>query len=128
VTTAVWNWSFGVSSDSKNKDAAYAWCQWATSSDVLARLGAKFINPVPRKSSQAGLEKLISNAADRMAIRAMNKMLETAIAPRTSTNYGEIRDRYVLTVNRIFTGEATNMDAELAVAAADCQKLLDAAR
>lgn len=34
-STAAWTWGFGISSSSKNKDAAWEFIKWATSSEKL---------------------------------------------------------------------------------------------
>lgn len=124
---AVWSWSFGISSDTSQTDLALEWCKWATSSDVLARLGEYFINPVPRVSSQATASAAIEDADDRQAFEAMNVSLEQGVAPTLSTNFEELRLRVALTLNRITTGEATDLAAEVEECAADLQAILDEA-
>ncbi len=50
-SSAAWTWGFGISSSSKNQDAAWEFVKWATSSEKLAQLGIANSNPVPRNSS-----------------------------------------------------------------------------
>lgn len=124
---AVWSWSFGISPDSHNLDLAYEWCRWSTSSDVVARLGEYFINPVPRSSSVETASAAITEEDDRQAFVSMSASLEQGVAPVLSTNFEELRLRVALTLNRIATGETTDIAGEVAECAADLQDILDEA-
>jgi ABC-type glycerol-3-phosphate transport system substrate-binding protein len=127
VTSAVWNWSYGIASASKKKDAAWAWIEWATNAENLGLLGTQFLGPIPRKSAMSIATAAITNPSDRATFEAMNKALEMGFAPMLSTNYGELRDRYGLSIHRIFSGEVRSIQAELDQCAKDLQKLLDEA-
>lgn len=124
---AVWSWSFGVSPDSDNIDLAVEWCKWASSSEVIAQLAETFINPAVRKTSSDIAVAAISNEADAGALDGMNQSLAQGIAPTLSTNFGELRTRVALTLNRITTGEATDIGAEVAECAEELQTILDEA-
>lgn len=128
VTNAVWSWSFGISPDTDNRELALEWCKWATSSEIIARLSEDFINPAVRESSAAEAEAAITDPADAEVLAAMNKSLEQGIAPTLSTNFGELRNRVSLTLNRITTREVTDIAKEVEDCANDLQAILDEAQ
>lgn len=127
VANAVWSWSFGVSPDSDQIDLAVEWCKWASSSENIARLAETFINPAVRKTSSEIAVAAIDNETDAAALDGMNQSLAQGIAPTLSTNFGELRTRVALTLNRITTGEATDIPAEVETCAAELQEILDEA-
>lgn len=127
ITNAVWSWSFGVNPDSDNIDLAVEWCRWATSSEIIADLASYFINPAVRASSAATAKAAIADEADAAALAALNQSLAQGQAPTLSTNFGELRDRISLTLNRITTKEVTDIAAEVAECAEDLQAILDEA-
>lgn len=128
VANAVWNWSFGVSPDSKNKELAVEWCKWATSSDVIARLSENFLNPAVRESSAKTAESAITDEADVEVLKAMNQSLAQGVSPTLSTNFSELRNRVSLSLNRIATKEVTDIPAEVKECAEDLQDILDEAQ
>lgn len=128
VANAVWNWSFGVSPDSKNKELAVEWCKWATSSDVIARLSENFLNPAVRESSAKTAEAAITDEADVEVLKAMNQSLAQGVSPTLSTNFSELRNRVSLSLNRIATKEVTDIPAEVKECAEDLQDILDEAQ
>lgn len=127
VTNAVWSWSFAVCNHSENKDLAYEWCKWATSTDVLARFSAKFKFPVTRSSAVETTKALIEDQADIDTFQAFSDSLEHATAPALSTNFEELRVRVSESLNRITTGTASDINEELDTCAKDLQSMLDEA-
>ena len=127
VTNAAWSWSFAVCDHSKQKDLAYAWCEWATSSDVIARFGANFGFPVTRSSAVEKTKAMLSDPADQAAFQAFSDSLAQATAPTLSTNFEELRTRVSESLNRITTGTTTNIDEEIDTCAKDLQSILDEA-
>lgn len=128
VANAVWSWSFGISPDSKNKELAAAWCNWATSSEIIARLSQDFINPATRKSSSETAEAAITDEDDKAALAAMNQSLAQGVAPTLSTNFSDLRNRVSLSLNRIATKETEDIAAEVKECAGELQNILDEAQ
>ena len=127
VTNALWNWSYAISSDSKNKEAAFEFLKWTVESNNLGVMGAEFSNPVTRMSSVDIALSQLTDEADINTFKALNQMLEQGKAPVLTTNYSEIRTRIGETLNGIVSQNITDIEAELESCAADLEALVQEA-
>lgn len=127
ITNALWSWSYAISSDSQNKEAAYEFLKWTVDSQNLGVMGAEFSNPVTRVSS---VEIALNSLTDESSIntfKALNQMLAQGKAPVLTTNYSEIRTRIGEALNRIVSLQTNDIAGEVAACAADIEKLVDEA-
>ncbi|MDD3409905.1 MAG: sugar ABC transporter substrate-binding protein [Eubacteriales bacterium] len=129
VTNALWSWSYAISSDSKNKEAAYEFLKWTVDPTNLGTLGAEFCNPVTRVSSVDVALSQLTDEADISTFKALTQMLAQGKAPVLTTNYSEIRTRIGEALNKIVSQSVTDIQAELDACAADIEALVkDAAK
>ena len=123
-TSAIWSWGFGISSSSKNKDAAWEFVKWATSSDVVERLGLQFVNPVSRKSS---LEAVLANTEldekDLNAISVMSEAVSLGKNATTHPKFPAIQERLSITLSKVLSLQSSPED-ELAATAVDIEAIL----
>lgn len=124
VTNALWNWSYAISSDSKNKEAAYEFLKWTVDPENLGVMGAEFSNPVTRVSSVEIALNSLTNEDDVNTFKALNQMLAQGKAPVLTTNYSEIRTRIGETLNRIVSLQTDDIAGEVAACASDIEKLV----
>ena len=107
-STAAWTWGFGISSSSKNKDAAWEFVKWATSSEELAQLGIANSNPVPRTSS---LEIVTNDSTltefDKKSIQVMSDALKYAHNATENPNFPTIQNELSYTLSSIMTQQVT---------------------
>ena len=107
-STAAWTWGFGISSSSKNKDAAWEFVKWATSSEKLAQLGIANSNPVPRTSS---LEIVTNDSTltefDKESIQVMSDALKYAHNATENPNFPTIQNELSYTLSSIMTQQVT---------------------
>lgn len=121
---AVFSWGYGISSHSRNKDAAWQFVKWATSPEVLSRLGKTFTNPVARKSAMEELMADPSISKERKA--AINTMTNSVSVSRTIPMIPEwpsLQSRLELTLSRIMSRLSTP-EAELKATEADMKRIL----
>lgn len=124
-TSAVWSWSFGISSDSKQKDAAYEFVKWAASSDVIARFATKVLNPVPRKSTLETIKADTSlPAQDVEALTVMANSIDQGQSVVLNPSYDSFRNRVAVSLSKIMTQQAKPED-ELKAATAELQRIAD---
>ena len=110
-STAAWTWGFGISSSSKNKDAAWEFIKWATSSEKLAQLGIANSNPVPRTSSL----EIVSNdntltEFDKESIQVMSDALQYAHNATENPNFPTIQNELSYTLSGIMTKQVSVED------------------
>lgn len=122
--SAAWSWGFGVSTSSKNKEASMEFVKWSTSSEIVQKLGKKFINPVPRKSA---LDALKSDKdlkpIDLKAISIMSEAVDHGKSVTTTPKFPAIQDRLAVTLSKIMTKQSTP-ENELKAAASDIKKIM----
>lgn len=123
-TNALWNWSYAISSDSKNKEAAYEFLKWTVDPHNLGIMGAEFCNPVTRISSVDVALSQLTDESDINTFKALNQMLAQGKAPLLTTNYSEIRTRIGEALNKIVSNPTADIEAELASCAADVEVLV----
>lgn len=122
--SAVWSWGYGISADSKNKDAAWKFVQWATSSEAVQKLGTKFINPVPRASALEAINKDSSlKAEDLKAITVMSEAIKGGESFTETTKFPAIQERLAVTLSKILSKQ-TSVDAALKDTSEDIKKIL----
>jgi multiple sugar transport system substrate-binding protein len=119
----VFSWGWGISSHSKNPDLAYQFCEWATTSDMLAAFGKHFTNPVPRKSSLDTLLKDTSLSKESLeVIQTMSASVAASEAILNIPQWADIQDRIGALVSKVMSKQATPEDA-VNEAQADLEKL-----
>lgn len=124
-TSAVWSWSFGISSDSKNKDAAYEFIKWASSSDVIARFNKKVLNPAPRKSVLENIKADTTLAPDDVnVLTVMTNAVDQGQSVMLNPSYDSFRNRLAVSLSKIMTQQATP-EEEVKAAAVELQKIAD---
>jgi multiple sugar transport system substrate-binding protein len=124
-TSAVWSWSFGISSDSKNKDAAYEFVKWASSSEVIARFATKVLNPIPRKSTLELIKASTTLAPEDInAITIMANSIDQGQSVTLNPSYDSFRNRLSVSLSKIMTQQATP-EEELKAAVEEFQKIAD---
>ncbi len=123
-TSSVWSWGYGISSSSKNKDAAWEFVKWATSSSVVKRFGEKFVNPVARKSALEAIKadpKL--NKDDLQSIALMSDAAARGKNAITTPKFPQIQDRLTITLSAIMSRQG-NPENVVKTTAADLQNIL----
>lgn len=123
-TSAVWSWGFGISSSSKNKDAAMEYLKWATSTDVMEKFGKHFINPVVKTAAVEALnaDKDVKDA-DKKAIAVMSKAVEYGKNVTTTPVFPAIQERLAVALSKIMTKQSTPED-ELKAAQRDIESIV----
>lgn len=123
-TSAIWSWGHGISSSSKNKDAAMEFLKWATDEDVLERFGKHFINPVVKP---AAVDKLNSDTevkeADKKAIAIMSEAVEYGQNVTTTPLFPAIQERLALALSKVMTKQTTP-EEELKAAQKDIEAIV----
>lgn len=109
--TAAWTWGFGISTGSKNQDAAWEFIQWATSSEKLAKLGIANSNPVPRSSSLEIVKEDTSlSEFDIASIEVMSDALNYASNATENPNFPSIQTELSYTLSDIMSRQTTVED------------------
>ncbi len=124
ISNALWSWSYAISSDSKNKEAAYEFLKWTVESHNLGVMGAEFSNPVTRVSSVDIALNSLTDEGDINTFKALNQMLAQGKAPVLTTNYSEVRTRIGESLNRIVSLQTEDIAGEVAACAADLEKIV----
>jgi multiple sugar transport system substrate-binding protein len=122
--STIYSWGFGISSASKNRDAAWEWVKWSTSTDILAEFGKNQINPVPRKSA---LERVRSDdtisAQDREAIATFSRSVEASNTFPMVPQYSQLLDTMSVAISSVMSRNQTP-DAALAAAQARMKAIM----
>ncbi len=125
VTSAVWSWSLGIPSTSKNPENAYKFIEWATSSDILAGYAEEQFQSTTRVSA---VEKVLASDnltdADKEVIRAMGNSLEIGTAVVTTPNYETLRTLMAECLSGIMSGQKT-IDEAVTKCAEDMNAAMD---
>lgn len=107
-STAAWTWGFGISSGSKNQEAAWEFVKWSTSSEKLAKLGIANSNPVPRNSS---LEIVRADTSlsefDIASIEVMSEALNYASNATENPKFPSIQTELSYTLSDIMSKQTT---------------------
>ncbi|WP_313998096.1 sugar ABC transporter substrate-binding protein [uncultured Paenibacillus sp.] len=123
-TSAIWSWGHGISSSSKNKDAAMEFVKWATSQQVLEQFGKQFINPVVKP---AAVEALNADSTmkeeDKKAIAVMSEAVDYGQNVTTTPVFPAIQERLALSLSKIMT-EQTTPEEELKAAQKDIEAIV----
>lgn len=110
-SSAAWTWGFGISSGSKNQEAAWEFVKWATSSEKLAQLGIANSNPVPRNSS---LEIVKADASlsefDIECIEIMCDALNYASNATENPNFPSVQTELSYTLSDIMSRQVSVED------------------
>ena len=123
--TASWTWGFGIASASKNKEAAWKFIQWATSSEMLAKLGCTNMNPVPRASSLDIVKKDTNlTEFDIEAIGIMSEALNYAQNATENPSFPSIQNELSYTLSNIMSKQVT-VDKGLEDAEKAIKEILD---
>ena len=128
ITNALWSWSYAISSDSKNPQAAYEFLKWTVDAQNLGVMGAEFTNPVTRKSSVDIALSNLTDESDKNTFNALNQMLAQGKAPTLTTNYSAVRTRIGETLNRIMSRATTDIAAEVKACAGDLANIVAEAK
>lgn len=123
-TSAIWSWGHGISSSSKNKDAAMEFVKWATSQQVLEQFGKQFINPVVKP---AAVEALNADGTmkeeDKKAIAVMSEAVDYGQNVTTTPVFPAIQERLALALSKIMTEQSTP-EEELKAAQKDIEAIV----
>lgn len=110
-STAAWSWGYAISSSSKNKEAAFEWLKWSTSSEVMKEFGKKFINPVARLSAVDTVNSDPSlKEEDKKAIATMSQAVEFGHNVTMNPAFPQIQERLAVTLSKIMTKQSTPED------------------
>jgi ABC-type glycerol-3-phosphate transport system substrate-binding protein len=106
--STTFSWGFAVSAASKNRDAAWEWVKWATSTQLQTEFGKNQVNPVPRKSAVAKIfaDKSVS-AADRKAIATFAKSAGISKTIPMTPLYPQWQDAMAVAVSSIMSRSQT---------------------
>lgn len=122
--SAVWSWGYGISSSSKNKDAAWEFVKWSTSTDVVSQLGKKFINPVARTSAFNQLKSDSSlKKEDLNAIKVMSDAAASGRSVTSTPKFPAIQNRLAISLSKILSKQSTPQE-EVKAASKDIQDLI----
>lgn len=107
-TSVAWSWGYGISSSSKNKDAAWEFVKWSASTEVLKQFGIKFINPVPRKSAQTAIDAETSvNANDKKAISVMSGAVAKGKVVANFPQFPAIQESLAVSISKVMSKQNT---------------------
>lgn len=102
------SWGFGVSSASKNKDAAWEWVHWATSSEVLTAKAVEQLSPVPRTSSMTALGTSTTlTDRDRAALDVFGQSVAKSATMPMVPAYPQYQDAMAEAVSAVMSQQAT---------------------
>lgn len=102
--SSAWTWGFGISSSSRNKEAAWEFIKWATSSEKLAELGISSCNPVPRTSSLNAVQEDTSlSDFDKESIQTMCDALNYASNATENPNFPTVQNELSYTLSNIMS-------------------------
>ena len=106
--TAVWTWGFAISSSSRNKEAAWDFIEWATSSENLAAMGIQNLMPVPRHSAFeiVKADETISEK-DKDAILLMSEVLDVGRNATESPVFPSIQSEMGTVLSRIMSKQVS---------------------
>jgi multiple sugar transport system substrate-binding protein len=123
-TSAVWSWGFGISSSSKNKDAAMEFLKWTTTTEMMQKFGKNFINPVVKAAAVEAInaDKDLKDA-DKKAIETMTKSAELGKNVTTTPAFPAIQERLAVSLSKIMTKQSTPQD-ELKAAQKDIEGIV----
>lgn len=123
-SSALWAFGHGVAASSKNKEAAWQFCVWSTSSDILTRFSINQSTPNPRKSAMAAVMESNDVPDD---IKNVLNVIDVACAkaqPVTTTPYfPAVQERLSLTLSNVMSGVKTIED-EISATQADLEEIL----
>jgi multiple sugar transport system substrate-binding protein len=120
----VFSWGYAISSGSKHKDEAFQFLNWVSSKDMLAKQGASFVNPVPRKSAAAAINSDTTvTDQDRQAIATMSDSVARSQTIPSNAKWPDIHSRVSLALSRIMTKQA-GVEKEVSSAANDINKIV----
>lgn len=124
-TNCVWAWCWGVSSTSKNPDAAAKFIQWACNEEQITNIGSELCIPVCRASAKANIQASTEmSEEDREASKNLTETLEQGYAPGLSTNYSSLRNCIGETLSLIMISEEIDVAAAVENCTAELQELL----
>ena len=123
--TASWTWGFGISSSSKNQEAAWEFIKWATSSEQLAKLGVTNMNPVPRASSLELVKQDKSlSEFDITSIEIMSEALNYAKNATENPKFPSIQNELSYTLSDIMS-QQTSIEDGLSAAEETLKEILE---
>ena len=123
--TASWTWGFGISSSSKNQEAAWEFSKWATSSEQLAKLGVTNMNPVPRASSLELVKQDKSlSEFDITSIEIMSEALNYAKNATENPKFPSIQNELSYTLSDIMS-QQTSIEDGLSAAEETLKEILE---
>jgi multiple sugar transport system substrate-binding protein len=103
--STIFSWGFAVSAASKNRDAAWQWVRWATSTDMQTEFGTNQINPVPRKSA---VQKVTADTslspADRKAMAVFADSVQRSQTMPMTPKYPQWENAMAVAVSSIMSG------------------------
>lgn len=123
-TSALWAFGYGVASASKNKEAAWEFCVWGTSTDILTRFSIDQATPNPRASAMTAIWessdvdddlKNVLSVIDDACLKAQNVT--------TTPYFPAVQERLSLTLSNVMSG-INGLDEEVAATAKDLEGIL----
>lgn len=110
--STIYSWGFGISSASKNRDAAWEWVKWSTSTELLTEFGKDQLNPVPRQSA---LDRVTSDssisAQDREAIATFSRSVTASRTFPMVPQYSQILDVMSVAISSVMSKNQSPDDA-----------------
>jgi len=123
-TSALWAFGHGLAASSKNKNAAWLFCTWSTSSDILARFSIAQATPNPRKSAMATVMASKDVSDDVKTVLSVVDEAAAKAQPVTLTPYfPAVQDRLARSLSNVVSGAST-IEEEVAATQADLEKIL----
>ncbi|MEV7634313.1 sugar ABC transporter substrate-binding protein [Microbacterium sp. NPDC089318] len=114
--STTFSWGYGVSSSSKNIDAAKKWVAWSTSSKVLEQLSRDQAVPVPRQSAGDAIAKASDlSEAQRQTLGVFNKSVASSMTMPMTPAYSQYQDAIAVAVSSVMSG-TKDIDSALATA------------
>jgi ABC-type glycerol-3-phosphate transport system substrate-binding protein len=102
------SWGFGVSSASDDKDAAWEFVHWATSSDVLAQKAIEQLSPAARASSMEALHSSDTlTERDRAALDVFGESVAKSATMPMTPAYPQFQDAMAEAVSAVMSQQAT---------------------
>lgn len=124
-TSGLWAFGHGIASASKNKEAAWLYCLWSTSTDVLTRFSIAQATPNTRASAMEGVFASEEVPDDmKEVIRVINDACLKAQPVTDTENFPAVQERLSKTLSNVLAG-ITTIDEEVASTQADLEDIFE---
>lgn len=122
-TSGLWAFGHGVIAASKNKEAAWLFCVWSTSKDILTRFSISQTTPNVRASSmEAVLESSEVPDDIKEVLRVINDACLRAKPVTNTEHFPAVQERLSLTLSNVLSG-STTIEDEVAATQAELEEI-----